>query len=233
MAYKIFIETTLQDPMKTARLVKNLWLLSNIAFVAFYSLYILSWFFQIWFVENLPRFVINITIAFGYLLTLYSHKENFERVLENSNTFCFLYFMTNPPLVFMFPFYISSLVNTSNAIVSNKRLCKHSIAKYCFTVNSNQDKIILLAYSVELVMAPIVAASGLLGYSSFFSMVSYGLVIKISLKTDLMMRKACCYLVKFFDSRVANFPSDWQKVYDDFKKYMQVKQMVMDERFSK
>ncbi|ELA47013.1 hypothetical protein VCUG_01458 [Vavraia culicis subsp. floridensis] len=215
--------------MLTKLSVKDLWITSNATFITLYSLYLSSWIIRLPFVASIPRIMTNIAVATAYFLTLYPQKQNLDRILENTNTFCFLFFLTNPPLLFMLPFYISSVVNVSSVVLTHPKLKKYAFASYCHAVNKNRENVIMLAYIIELCMIPLVILSSLLGYSSFFNMVSYGLLIKMSLKIDMMMRRALLIILQVIDSKIMNLPKDWQKLYMDLKDYMQVKHIVVNE----
>lgn len=102
-------------PMKLT--LKNAWMFSNGLFISMYSLYLLSWVFRLPFVAYIPRFATNSTIATAYAFTMYPQSKNFDHLLNNPNMYCFLFFMTNPLLIFMLPFYMSSVVNISSAIL--------------------------------------------------------------------------------------------------------------------
>ncbi|ELQ76979.1 putative transporter [Trachipleistophora hominis] len=215
--------------MLTSLSIKDLWVTSNATFIALYSLYVSSWIIRLPFAVGVPRIMTNMSVATAYFLTLYPQKHNLDLILENTNTFCLLFFLTNPPLLYMLPFYISSIVNISSVVITHPKLKRYGFASYCHGINKNRESIIMISYIIELCMIPLVVLFSVLGYSSFFNMVSYGLLIRMSLKIDMMMRRALLIILQVIDSKIVNLPKDWQKLYMDLKDYMQVKHMVVSE----
>lgn len=79
-------------------------------------------------------------------------------------------------------------------------------------------------------MIPLIIISSIMGYSSFFNMIAYGLLIKVSLRVDMMMKKALVFIIQVIDSKIVNVPDDWQKIYSELKGYMQVQHVGTEKK---
>lgn len=104
--------------------------------------------------------------------------------------FCIAFFLSQPPKIFFFPFYLNSLVNLAIFVASRPRRNRQGVLfKLAQAIIARQEAIIDMKILVEIVNLPLCVVLIILGYANMITLLIYAYLIRTQFYTDKTMRK--------------------------------------------
>lgn len=101
--------------------LKLFWFYFNVAFIANYALALIK--FVAYFpLPTLPNFCNALLLVGAYACTLAGAFKNAHGIFTNQNFICVLFFLTLPPRILLFPFFLLAIYHTNAFILLQKRV---------------------------------------------------------------------------------------------------------------
>lgn len=201
---------------KSSLIRTRIWLFSNLSFIFLYSVYLLSWIIILPYVEQIPRMFFNTIGSLSYFSALDLTKMKLESLITNSNLCFGLFFATNPGLLFSFPFYILSIINTTRMLIRYK--FRYKILQY---IDSERQHLVFIAYLLQYMFVVPLAFGLLTDHSTVSSVVIYIYFLKISFDNDSVFKETLFYIIHHIDFLAQKLPNEQQRVYFYIKKSIQ------------
>lgn len=206
--------------------IRKTWLGLNIIFVFFYTLYLLTWMIILPGVDKIPRFFYNFILSISHSLTLDFRTITIQSLSSSTNLILAIFFMTNPRMLFILPFYMLSIANTSSAILYYSKLKKYSFYKYCAMIEQKKMNLIFSAYVIEILILPVMICATFIGLNTVATLLSYFYMLKISFITDEVLKDAFLFLCSKLEENIHSWPKEYQQYYAKFKAYTEPRRSI-------
>ncbi|TBT99753.1 hypothetical protein CWI36_1861p0010 [Hamiltosporidium magnivora] len=191
------------------KLIKDVWLWSQLSFAFLYTLSILRIFIKIPILSNLPCFSLCLLLSISYIMTM-SKKiltSEITSIVSETNFYCLIVLLSFPSKILLLPFYVSSIFNLVDFVVTNKRQYhKYFFYETCKNIIIKRDIFIFSVYLLDVVGIFVASVGMLFRISNVMTVIGYCGVIRQEYLRSEKMKIIISDFFKLLDSKVDKMP---------------------------
>ncbi|KAI5169391.1 hypothetical protein PAEPH01_0673 [Pancytospora epiphaga] len=204
----------------------------SILFILSYSLRLLRLFIAFP-LPVLPNWFNTLFLIATYACILYSRPLVLHSLFSNQNALCIGLFLTFPPHILLFPFYVLSLFHAHAYVLSKKRTwADKQIFKFCLMTKQQVPYLVQLAHYSEIVALVLAIPYSIIGLCSKKTLIAYGVVVRQQYIYNPIMNGIIKSLFIRFDEFMHRLPDGCLKIYKKAK-YMLLRETSIQNKIKK